>query len=92
MRKSILSVSDPTVLLMGLVGSRHLCTILVTTGVSLPAFTRMFLAFLIDVVLSIAFVRAQEGQSCLPSVLVLLDVTAGPLWSWWVLICTGSLL
>ncbi len=68
------------VLLIGLVGSRHLCTILVTTGVSLSAFTRMFLAFLIDVdwaVLSITYVRAREGQSCLLSVLALLDVV-GP--------------
>ena len=63
MRKSILSVSDPMVLLTGLVGSLHLCTILVTTGVSLSAFTRMFLVFLIDEGNSFKSICKSTGRS-----------------------------
>ncbi len=62
-RKSILSVSDPIVLLMGLVGSRHLCTILVTTRVSFSAFTRMFLAFLINAGSSFHSMCKSTGRS-----------------------------
>jgi hypothetical protein len=62
-RKSILSVSDPMVLLIGLVGSRHLCTILVTPGVSLSAFMRIFLAFLIDVGSSFNSICKSTGRS-----------------------------
>jgi len=63
MRKSILSVSDPIVLLMGLVGSRHLCTILVATRVSFSAFTRMFLALLTETGSSFNSICNSTGRS-----------------------------
>jgi hypothetical protein len=63
MRKSILSVSDPIVLLMGLVGSRHLCTILVATRVSFSAFTRMFLALLTEIGSSFNSICNSTGRS-----------------------------
>ena len=92
MRKSILSVSDPIVLLMGLVGSRHLCTILVATRVSFSAFTRMFLALLTETGSSFNSICNSTGRSnCLLCVLALPDAIKDLLLSWWVLIYTESL-
>ncbi len=84
-KKSNLSVMEPTVLLIGLEGFLHRCTMRVATIVSFSALTRMFSALRTDE--GNSFRSISSSLDYLAGVLALQDVTKGLLWTWLVQTC-----